>query len=188
MVARLRDPFLEHAAGATTSFSASLLGHAFRGEVAEPAAALLRPLTGRGDAREAAENLNRVGHSSGPALAAGVLAGARPQSRGAGNGSRRGATSHLSRFGAADAGQRRRAEDAGRRDRTDRHGYRPQSGTPRRPALRIAAETTPDDMVVAIRATGDDVVARPPWQHSTGRWWYLAVRRAGCWLHPSHTC
>jgi hypothetical protein len=76
-VARLRRPLLEHAAGATTSFSASLLAHAFRGEVAEPAGRLLAALTGRGDAREAAEGLNRVGHSSGPALAAGVLSGAR---------------------------------------------------------------------------------------------------------------
>jgi len=76
-VARFRLPVLEHAAGATTSLSASLLAHAFRGEVAEPAGVLLRALTGRGDAREGAGGLNRVGHSSGPALAAGVLAGAR---------------------------------------------------------------------------------------------------------------
>jgi len=76
MVQRLQKPFLDLAATATTSLSATLLGHAFRGEVAEPAAALLLALAGRGDAVEAAEALNEVGHSSGPALAAGVLAGA----------------------------------------------------------------------------------------------------------------
>ncbi|MCJ7726135.1 MAG: DUF2877 domain-containing protein, partial [Acidimicrobiia bacterium] len=77
MVGRLEAPLMAHAAGATTSLSASLLGHAFRGEVAAPAAALMRALTGRGDTVVAAAALDAVGHSSGPALAAGVLAGAR---------------------------------------------------------------------------------------------------------------
>jgi len=73
----LEAPVMEHAAGATTRFSATLLGHAFKGEVANPAAALLYALAGRGDAAAAAQELLDVGHSSGPALAAGLLAGAR---------------------------------------------------------------------------------------------------------------
>lgn len=75
-VGRLEGPLMDHAAGATTSFSAALLRHAFRGEVAEPAAALLAALCGRGDPVAAARVLQAVGHSSGPALAAGVVAGA----------------------------------------------------------------------------------------------------------------
>ncbi len=74
---RLEGPVKEHAAAATTTFSAALLGHAFRGEVAAPAATLLAALAGRGDAAAAAYELLEVGHSSGPALAAGILAGAR---------------------------------------------------------------------------------------------------------------
>ncbi|MFH2073680.1 MAG: DUF2877 domain-containing protein [Actinomycetota bacterium] len=77
MVGRLESPLLDHAAAATTSLSASLLGHAFRGEVAAPAGALLAALAGRGDPATAVAALNAVGHSSGPALAAGVLAGTR---------------------------------------------------------------------------------------------------------------
>jgi len=75
MVHRLEGPILHHAATATTSLSASLLAHSFLGEVAEPAAALLSALAGRGDIAAAADALNQVGHSSGPALAAGLLAG-----------------------------------------------------------------------------------------------------------------
>ena len=74
---RLEGPVMEHAAAATTTFSAALLGHAFRGEVAAPAAALMAALAGRGDAAAAANELLEVGHSSGPALATGILAGAR---------------------------------------------------------------------------------------------------------------
>jgi hypothetical protein len=74
---RIEGPVIEHAALATTTFSAALLGHAFRGEVATPAAGLLAALAGRGDAVAAAKELLEVGHSSGPALAAGILAGAR---------------------------------------------------------------------------------------------------------------
>jgi hypothetical protein len=77
MVEQLRDPVLEHAATATTALSAALLRHAFRGEVAEPAGRLLTALAGRGDPFTAADRLAAVGHSSGPALAAGVVAGAR---------------------------------------------------------------------------------------------------------------
>ena len=77
LIQRLEGPVMEHAAAATTTFSAALLGHAFGGEVAAPAATLLVALAGRGDAVAAARELLEVGHSSGPALAAGILVGAR---------------------------------------------------------------------------------------------------------------
>ncbi len=60
----------------TTAFSAALICCALRGEVAAPAAAFLRALAGRGDVRGAHRNLLSVGHSSGPALAAGIVLGA----------------------------------------------------------------------------------------------------------------
>lgn len=60
----------------TSAFSAALIRCAMRGEVAEPAAALLRALAGRGDVLEAHRRLLSVGHSSGPALAAGIVLGA----------------------------------------------------------------------------------------------------------------
>ena len=60
------------AATRTTTFSAALIDHALRGQVARPAAALFRALGGRGDVAAAHASLLRVGHSSGPALAAGI--------------------------------------------------------------------------------------------------------------------
>jgi hypothetical protein len=60
----------------TTTFSAALLQHALRGQVAAPAGALLRAFAGRGDVATAHDDLIEVGHSSGPALAAGVVLGA----------------------------------------------------------------------------------------------------------------
>lgn len=77
VIEHLRGPVLEHAAGATTAFSATLVACAFRGEMAAPAGVLLQALAGRGDPVRAAGDLEAVGHSSGPALAAGVLAGTR---------------------------------------------------------------------------------------------------------------
>lgn len=65
----------------TTSLSASLLRHAVAGAVAEPVAALLRALTGRGDVGVALQRLSNVGHSSGRALADGVLLGAAAAAR-----------------------------------------------------------------------------------------------------------
>jgi len=59
----------------TTAFSAALIRCALRGEVAAPAAAFLRALAGRGDVLEAHRHLLSVGHSSGPALAAGIVLG-----------------------------------------------------------------------------------------------------------------
>lgn len=60
----------------TTTFSAALIRHALRGEVAEPAGAFLRALTGRGDITQSHARLQSVGHSSGPALAAGIVCAA----------------------------------------------------------------------------------------------------------------
>ena len=61
----------------TTTFSASLINYAVSGQVAAPAGALLRALTGRGDVTDSYRNLTHVGHTSGPALAAGMILGAR---------------------------------------------------------------------------------------------------------------
>jgi len=57
----------------TTTFSAALIEHAIRGQVAQPAGTLLRALAGRGDPGTSYADLMRVGHSSGPALAAGIV-------------------------------------------------------------------------------------------------------------------
>jgi len=70
-------PIVALAAAKTTAFSASLIRHAFEGNVAAPAGALLRSLAGRGEARRAHRHLLNVGHTSGPALAAGMVLGAR---------------------------------------------------------------------------------------------------------------
>lgn len=61
----------------TTALSAALLLCARRGQVAVPAADLLRALTGDGDVRPAVDRLISVGHSSGRDLAAGILLAAR---------------------------------------------------------------------------------------------------------------
>ncbi len=60
----------------TTTFSAALLRHASRGEVAEPVARVLHALTGWGDIDGALAGLLRVGHSSGLGLARGIVIGA----------------------------------------------------------------------------------------------------------------
>ncbi len=60
----------------TTSFSAALIRCAVRGQVAAPAGAFLRAIAGRGDVGGTHHELSRVGHSSGPALAAGIVLGA----------------------------------------------------------------------------------------------------------------
>ena len=68
---------LADAAGSrTTTFSAALIRCATRGEVAAPAGGLLRALAGRGDVDSNHCDLQRVGHTSGPALAAGIVLGA----------------------------------------------------------------------------------------------------------------
>lgn len=60
----------------TTAFSAALIRCAMRGEVAAPAGDFLRALAGRGDVGASHRDLLRVGHTSGPALAAGIVLGA----------------------------------------------------------------------------------------------------------------
>ena len=64
------------AQASTTTFSAGLIRCAVRGEVAAPAGAFLRALAGRGDVATTHRHLWSVGHSSGPALAAGIVLGA----------------------------------------------------------------------------------------------------------------
>ena len=68
-------PLLQLARQRTTTFSAALIEYAMRGQVAAPAGALLRALTGRGDVTTTHRALTQVGHSSGPALAAGIVLG-----------------------------------------------------------------------------------------------------------------
>lgn len=70
-------PLAELASAMTTTFSAALMAHARRGEVAAPAGDFLRALSGRGDVDSAHAALSKVGHTSGPALAAGIVLGAR---------------------------------------------------------------------------------------------------------------
>jgi hypothetical protein len=60
----------------TTTFSAALISCAARGEVAAPAGTFLRALAGRGHVGSSHRDLLRVGHTSGPALAAGIVLGA----------------------------------------------------------------------------------------------------------------
>jgi len=60
----------------TTAFSATLIHHALRGQLAAPAGLLLRAFAQRGEVAAAHRRLLDVGHSSGPALAAGMVLGA----------------------------------------------------------------------------------------------------------------
>lgn len=76
MLDRAARPVAKLAHARTTTFSAALIQHALCGQVAAPAGALLRALAGRGDVAAAHAELVKVGHSSGPALAAGVVLGA----------------------------------------------------------------------------------------------------------------
>ncbi len=76
MIAGISTPLADLAAVRTTTFSAALIQAALRGHVAEPAGMLLRAITGRGDIAASHLGLIRVGHTSGPALAAGIVLGA----------------------------------------------------------------------------------------------------------------
>ncbi len=76
LIAGVSVPLANLAEARTTAFSAALIRCALRGQVAEPAGALLRALTGRGDVAASHLTLIRVGHTSGPALAAGIALGA----------------------------------------------------------------------------------------------------------------
>lgn len=66
----------DHAATATTALSAQLLRHAVRGECVPEFAAAVAALTGRPAPSDALDRLLAVGHTSGAALAAGLLAAA----------------------------------------------------------------------------------------------------------------
>jgi uncharacterized protein DUF2877 len=72
----LRDAVATLAPGATTALSAALLWHAGRGECIDEVAAFAGALTGRDEPRRAVERLLAVGHTSGAALAQGLLAAA----------------------------------------------------------------------------------------------------------------
>jgi hypothetical protein len=73
-----RDAVLEAAPGGTTDLSAALLRCAARGEAIPEVSALLTALSQRADSSRALDGalrrLGRIGHTSGTALAAGVLA------------------------------------------------------------------------------------------------------------------
>lgn len=73
MMAGVSVPLAKLADARTTTFSASLLQSALRGQVTEPAGGLLRAFTGRGDVASSHQSLLHIGHSSGPALAAGMV-------------------------------------------------------------------------------------------------------------------
>ncbi len=77
MLDSIIGPLTRRASTRTTTFSAALIRHAVNGRVAAPAGSLLRALTGRGDVASSHRDLTHVGHTSGPALAAGMILGAR---------------------------------------------------------------------------------------------------------------
>lgn len=76
MLDSIAGPLTRLAQTRTTTFSAALINHAVAGRVAAPAGSLLRALTGRGDVASSHRDLTHVGHTSGPALAAGMILGA----------------------------------------------------------------------------------------------------------------
>jgi hypothetical protein len=76
MLDRAARLIVELADARTTRLSAALIQHALLGRVAAPAGTLLRALTGRGEVTAAHQSLIEVEHSSGPALAAGIVLGA----------------------------------------------------------------------------------------------------------------
>jgi hypothetical protein len=77
LVAAAGDALVRLARQRTTLLSASLLGHACRGRVARPVADYLGALAGGGDVDGSRRRVLSLGHTSGPALTAGVAAGAR---------------------------------------------------------------------------------------------------------------
>lgn len=76
MLCGAESSVMDAACERTTTFSGALIRCALRGEVAAPAGAFLRALAGRGDKDSSHRDLQRVGHTSGPALAAGIVLGA----------------------------------------------------------------------------------------------------------------
>jgi hypothetical protein len=73
----LRNAIAALAPARTTALSAALLRHAAEGECIDEAAELAAALTGRGAPGPALQRLLRVGHTSGAALACGLVAVAR---------------------------------------------------------------------------------------------------------------
>jgi len=75
----LRQAVAALAPAQTTALSAALLSHALRGQCIPEAAILAAALTGRGAAGPAARSLADVGHTSGAAIALGLLLAAEPR-------------------------------------------------------------------------------------------------------------
>ena len=73
MQAALAPIVLTEAPFRTTALSAALLRHAVAGEVADPVAAFLQALAGRGDLKQAVSGLYTMGNTSGVATASGAL-------------------------------------------------------------------------------------------------------------------
>ena len=83
MLAAVAPVVLTEAPFRTTALSAALLRHAVAGEVADPVAAFLHALTGRGSMEEAVAGLHTMGSSSGVATACGALLAAESLAEGA---------------------------------------------------------------------------------------------------------
>ncbi|MGD2043552.1 MAG: DUF2877 domain-containing protein [Acidimicrobiia bacterium] len=75
-------PTVTGAHARTTALSATLLRHAFRGEVSAPLGGFLQALTGHEDLEAAVDMLRNLGATSGMAMGRGALAAARHLSRG----------------------------------------------------------------------------------------------------------
>jgi len=76
LIAGVSAPLADLAEVRTNALSASLLRMALRGQMVQPGGDLLQALTGHGDIAASHLSLIRLGHTSGPALAAGVVVGA----------------------------------------------------------------------------------------------------------------
>ncbi|MGA9596452.1 MAG: DUF2877 domain-containing protein [Acidimicrobiia bacterium] len=76
LVAGLSMPLVKLAEARTNMLSTALIRLALRGQIAEPAGDLIRALAGKGDVASSHLHLIRLGRTSGPALAAGVVLGA----------------------------------------------------------------------------------------------------------------
>jgi len=77
MIAGISTPMAQLAEARTTTLSAALVQSALRGQVGRPAGELLKALSGTGSIAAAHLGLFRSSHTSGPALAAGIVLGAR---------------------------------------------------------------------------------------------------------------
>jgi hypothetical protein len=73
MLAAVAPIVLTEAPFRTTALSAALLRHSVAGEVADPVAAFLQALTGRGNLAEAVDSLHTMGSTSGVATACGIM-------------------------------------------------------------------------------------------------------------------